>query len=112
MLFHRVAVGLSRPTLTYAAGVIWRHRKTISTPWRRLNPGRQSLLVLVYLRKGETSTEITGGFGVSVAAWRYVEETVRLLSTRSPKLDRALGRPGGTACTTWCWTARWSAPTG
>ncbi|MFC4059656.1 transposase family protein [Planomonospora corallina] len=91
MLFYRAAVDLSRPTLTYTAGIIRRHRKTIGTPWRRLNPGQQALLVLVYLRKGETFAEIAAGFGVSAAtAWRYVEETVRLLSARSPKLDHAL----------------------
>ncbi|MFC4063288.1 transposase family protein, partial [Planomonospora corallina] len=74
MLFYRAAVDLSRPTLIYVAGIIRRHRKTIGTPWRRLNPGQQALLVLVYLRKGETFTEIAAGFGVSAAtAWRYVE---------------------------------------
>jgi hypothetical protein len=46
--------------------------------------------VLVYLRKGETYTELAVGFGVSVAtASRYVEETVALLRARAPKLDRA-----------------------
>ncbi|MGN9785194.1 transposase family protein [Nonomuraea sp. ZG12] len=43
-----------------------------------------SILVLVYLRKGET---LEAGFGVSTAtAWR----TVALLSARSPKLTAAL----------------------
>lgn len=91
MLFYRAAVDLSRSTLNYVAGIIRRHRTTIGTPWRRLTPGQQALLVLVHLRKGETFTEIAAGFGVSTAtAWRYVQETVRLLSARSPKLDRAL----------------------
>lgn len=47
--------------------------------------------MLVYLRKGETFTELGAGFGVSTAtAWRYAEETVVLLSARSPKLVAAL----------------------
>jgi hypothetical protein len=49
------------------------------------------LLVLVYLRKGETFAEISAGFAVSATtAWRYVEETVMLLSARSPKLAQAV----------------------
>lgn len=39
MLFHRAAADLSRSTLNYVAGIIRRHRTTIGTPWRRLNPG-------------------------------------------------------------------------
>jgi len=46
MLFHRAAVPLSRATLTYLAGVVRRHRKKIGSCWRKLNPGRQALLVL------------------------------------------------------------------
>ncbi|MDP9862649.1 MULTISPECIES: transposase family protein [Streptosporangium] len=91
MLFYRAAVDLSRSTLNYVAGAIRRHRKAIGTPWRRLNPGQQALLVLVYLRKGETFTEIAAGFGIGTAtAWRYVRETVALLAKRSPTLDQAL----------------------
>ncbi|GAA3443894.1 hypothetical protein Pve01_75680 [Planomonospora venezuelensis] len=91
MLFYRAAVDLPRSTLNYVAGLIRRRRKAIGSPWRRLNPGQQALLVLVYLRKGETFSEIAAGFGVSTTtAWRYVEETVMLLSARSPKLRRAL----------------------
>ena len=91
MLFYRAAVDLSRSTLNYVAGVIRRHRKAIGSVWRLLNPGQQALLVLVYLRKGETFAELGDGFGVSAAtAWRYVEETVVLLSARSPKLGQAL----------------------
>ncbi|MFI6297621.1 transposase family protein [Nonomuraea sp. NPDC050790] len=91
MLFYRAAVDLSRSTLNYVAGLIRRHRQAIGSAWRLLNPGQQALLVLVYLRKGETFDELGAGFGVSTAtAWRYVEETVMLLSARSPKLGQAL----------------------
>jgi hypothetical protein len=91
VLFYRAAVDLSRSTLNYVAGLIRRHRKKIKSSWRLLNPGQQALLVLVYLRKDETFAEISAGFAVSVStAWRYVEETVMLLSARSPKLTQAL----------------------
>jgi hypothetical protein len=91
MLFYPAALPLSARTLTYIAGVIRRHRHTIGSCWRKLNPGRQALLVLAYLRKGETFADLAGGFGIGTAtAWRYVSETVGLLAARSPKLRRAL----------------------
>ena len=90
MLFYRAALSLSHRTLTYLAGVIRRHRAKIGSVWRR-NPGQQALLVLVYLRKGETYTEVAAGFDVSITtAWRYVEEAVQLLAARAPKLRTAL----------------------
>jgi hypothetical protein len=85
--FYPAALPLSRRTLTYTAGVIRRHRRQIGPPWRKVSPGRQALLVLAYLRKGETFAELAAGFGVGTAtAWRYVTETVALLVARSPKL--------------------------
>ncbi|WP_062352938.1 IS5/IS1182 family transposase [Herbidospora yilanensis] len=91
MLFYRASVDLSRSRLNYVAGIIRRHRKAIGSVWRALNPGRQALLVLVHLRKGETFIQLGAGFGVSAAtSWRYVQEAVKLLSARSPKLAAAL----------------------
>ena len=91
MLFYPAALPLSSQTLTYTAGIIRRHRRQIGSPWRKLGPGRQALLVLAYLRKGETFAELAAGFGVGTAtAWRYVTETVALLAARSPKLRQAL----------------------
>ena len=91
MLFYPAALPLSSQTLSYVAGVIRRHRRQIGSAWRKLSPGRQALLVLAYLRKGETFADLAAGFGVGTAtAWRYVRETVALLAARSPKLRRAL----------------------
>ena len=36
------------------SGIIRRHRASIGSCWRKLNPGQRALLVLVHLRKGET----------------------------------------------------------
>ena len=46
MLFYPSALPLSRQTLDYTAGIIRRHRRRIGSCWRKLNPGRQALLVL------------------------------------------------------------------
>src|SRR5215510_9748486 len=91
VLFYPAALPLSRQTVTYTAGVIRRHRAQIGSPWRKLNPGQQALLVLAYLRKGETFAALAAGFGIGTAtAWRYVTETAGLLAARSPKLGGAL----------------------
>ena len=101
MLFYRAALPLSSRTLSYAAGIIRRYRASIGSCWRKLNPGRQALLVLAYLRKGETFADLAAGFGIGTAtAWRYVTETVALLAARAPELRRALAgaRQAGHAC--------------
>ena len=91
MLFYPAALPLSSRTLTFTAGIIRRHRNQIGSPWRKLGPGQQALLVLSYLRKGETFAELAAGFGIGTAtAWRYVTQTVALLAARSPTLRRAL----------------------
>ena len=91
MLLYRAALPLSSRTLTYVAGIIGRHRASIGSGWRKLNPGKQALVVLVYLRKGETFAELAAGFGVgTTTAWRYVNETVALLAARAPKLRKAV----------------------
>ena len=91
MLFYRAALPLSRQTLAFVSGIIRRHRAAIGSRWRKLNPGQQALLVLAYLRKGETFAELATGFEVgTTTAWRYVEETVALLAARAPKLRTAV----------------------
>jgi hypothetical protein len=91
MLFYPAALPLSSRTIVFTAGVIRRHRVRIGSPWRKLNPSEQALLVLAYLRKGETFADLAAGFGIGTAtAWRYVTETVALLADRSPKLRTAL----------------------
>jgi hypothetical protein len=91
VLFYRAALPLSSRTLTFVAGLIRRHRAAIGSPWRKLNPARQGLLVLTYLRKGDTFAELATGFDVgTTTAWRYVSETTALLAARAPKLRTAI----------------------
>jgi hypothetical protein len=52
--FYPAVLPLSAQTLTYVAGIIRRHRRKTRSRWRRLHSGRQALLVLAYLRKGDT----------------------------------------------------------
>ncbi len=53
--------------LSFTAGVIRRHRKATGSLWRKPDPGRQALLVLVHLRKGEPFAQVAAGFGVGTA---------------------------------------------
>jgi len=71
--------------VNFAAGIIRRHRISIGSLWRKLNPGQQALLVLACLRKGEAFASLAAGFGVGTAtAWRYVEETVDRVAADRP----------------------------
>jgi hypothetical protein len=91
VLSCRASLPLSRQTLNFAAGIIRRHRISTGSLRRKLNPEQQALLVLAYLRKGETFAGLAAGFGVgTTTAWRYVEETVELLAARAPKLRQAV----------------------
>jgi hypothetical protein len=79
--------------LEYVTGLVRRHRKSVGSKGRALPPGKQALMTLAYLKKGETFAQLAAGFDVgTTTAWRYVNETVTLLSARSPKLGKALAK--------------------
>lgn len=69
------------------------HRKKIGSKGRALPPGLQASMPLVHLREGETFAELGAGFAVSTStAWRYVNENIDVLATRSPTLGAALAK--------------------
>lgn len=91
MLFYRSSLPLSRSTLTYLSGVLRRHRKQIGSKNRALTTGQQALMTLAHLKNAHTFAQLGAGFSVgTTTAWRYVNEAVKLLSARSPKLRTAL----------------------
>jgi hypothetical protein len=60
-------------------------REAVGSPWRRLDPGQQALLVLTHLRNGATYTRLAAGFRVGIATvYRYVREAVDLLAAAAP----------------------------
>jgi len=55
-------MAVSTRVLTTVTDLQRRHRTRRATSWRKLSAGRQALLVVAYLRKGETCTDLAGGF--------------------------------------------------
>lgn len=71
MPLYRAALPLSRRTLNYLAGVLHRRRRTVGSRRRVLTCGRQALLALAHLHKGEPYAQVAAGFAVSTStAWR------------------------------------------
>jgi transposase len=92
-LTYPATIPLSTHTLTHLADLLRVHRANRGTRWRRLNPGRQALLVLAHLRNGDTYTRLAAGFGIGVATvYRYVREALDLLATLAPTLDHVVYR--------------------
>ena len=82
------------PDFSYTSGIIRRHRKSIGSCWRKLNPARQALLVLAYLRKARRSPSWLPGFGVgTTTAWRYVVLRREALVRREAPLTEGGGSP-------------------
>ena len=54
VLSYRATIPLSTRTLTRLAELLRARRRAIGSRWRRLDPGRQALLVLAHLRNGDT----------------------------------------------------------
>ena len=91
MLFYPAALPLSTPILNRVAQLIRAHRTTIGSRWRALDPGRQALMTLAYLRIGGALRDLAAGFGISAAtAWRRTRETIVLLAARAPRIRDAL----------------------
>lgn len=83
MLAYPAGLDVSTAHLNVLARQLRAHRRRIASPWRRLSPGRQALLVLAYVRKNQTYSALAGGFGVGVATvCRYVHEALAVLGLR------------------------------
>jgi DDE superfamily endonuclease len=95
------ALPLSRQTLTFVAGLLRAHLKTIGSRWRKLPPGKIALIVVATLRHDHRLADMAGGNGVSASTiHRWTWEVITLLAARAPRLDRALAairKQGGEA---------------
>ncbi|RGC69661.1 hypothetical protein C5N14_04475 [Micromonospora sp. MW-13] len=93
MLSYPAAIPLSNRTLNRLSDLIRGHRVHRGSRWRRLNPGRQALLVLAHLRNGDTFSRLAAGFAIgTTTAWRYVREAINLLAALADDLNACATR--------------------
>jgi hypothetical protein len=82
---------VSNRALTLLSTALRRSRNELGTRWRKLTVGRQALLVVAHLRKGETYTDLATGFGIgTTTAFRYIREAVDALAAQALTLDQAI----------------------
>jgi DDE superfamily endonuclease/Helix-turn-helix of DDE superfamily endonuclease len=91
VLSYPSGMSVSSRALGMLADVLRKHRNERATRWRKLSAGRQALLVVAYLRKGETYSDLACGFNVgTLTVYRYVREAIMLLAAMAPTLDQAI----------------------
>jgi len=84
-------MSVSNRALIMLADLLRQRRRQRGTRWRRLDAGRQALLVVAYLRKGETYADLACGFAIgTTTVYRYVREALDLLAARAPTLAQAI----------------------
>jgi hypothetical protein len=98
VLSYPSGMTVSSRVLRLVADTLRRSRKEIGSRWRKLTAGRQARLVLAYLRKGETYTDLACGFKIGTSTvYRYVREAITLLAAMAPTLDEAIAVARGKA---------------
>ena len=82
---------VSNRSLIMLADALRQRRTMLGTKWRRLAPGRQALLVVAHLRKGETYADLARGFAVgTTTVYRYLREGLDVLAALAPTLSQAI----------------------
>jgi transposase-like protein len=91
LLTYPATIPLSTASLTHLSELLRSAQRVNGTRWRRLDPGRQALLVLAHLRSGDTYARLASGFGIGVATvYRYIREALDLLASAAPGLDQVV----------------------
>ena len=90
MLVYPAGMNVSTRALRFVTDALLAHRRSTRTRWRVLSSGRQALMVLAHLRKGETYRDLAAGFGVgTTTAYRTCARHCR----SSPPWRRPWNRP-------------------
>ena len=95
MIAYRAILDVPRELVQHLARLLHAQRRGVGTRrgTRKLTCFYQAVLVLVWFRKGEDTTTLGAGFGVSRAtAYRYVAEAIAVLAAQAPTLHEALRR--------------------
>jgi hypothetical protein len=87
VLSYPSGMTVSSRALNLLTDALRAHRNQRATRWRKLSAGRQALLVVAYLRKGETYADLACGFKIGTSTvYRYVREALALLAAMAPTL--------------------------
>jgi hypothetical protein len=91
VLVYPAGMTVSTRALRFVSDALRTHRRNTRT-WRRvLSSGRQALMVLAHLRKGETYRDLALGFGVgTTTAYRYLREALQVMAALAPTLEQAM----------------------
>ncbi|MEV4733037.1 transposase family protein [Saccharopolyspora sp. NPDC049426] len=91
MLSYPSGMSVSSRALNMLAEALRHQRRVRRTRWRRLEAGQQALLVLAYLRKGETYADLAVGFGIGITTvFRYIREALQVLAAQAAGLSEAI----------------------
>jgi DDE superfamily endonuclease/Helix-turn-helix of DDE superfamily endonuclease len=91
VLSYPSGMTVSSRALGVLADALRSHRNKRRTRWRKLPAGRQALLVVAYLRKGETYADLACGFTIGTSTvYRYIREALDLLAAMAPTLEQAI----------------------
>lgn len=96
MLSYPSGMTVSSRALHVLSDALRAHRNQRATRWRKLTCGRQALLVVAHLRKGETYADLACGFRVGTSTvYRYLREAMSC-SRRwpPPSIRRSRSRSG------------------
>ncbi len=95
---YPAGMSVSNRSLIMLADALRQRRAEWGTKWRRLPAGRQALLVVAHLRKGETYADLARGFAIgTTTVYRYLREGLQVLAALAPTLDQAIAVAGGEA---------------
>jgi hypothetical protein len=91
MLSYPAGLSVSNHALITLADALRQRRTTVGTRWRRISAGEQAMLVVAYLRKGDTYAELGAGYGIgTTTVFRYVQEAIEVLAAFAPTLTAAV----------------------
>jgi DDE superfamily endonuclease/Helix-turn-helix of DDE superfamily endonuclease len=91
VLSYPSGMTMSSRALGVLSDALRSQRNQRGTRWRKLPAGRQALLVVAYLRKGETYSDLACGFQIGTSTvYRYIREALELLAAMTPTLAQAI----------------------
>jgi hypothetical protein len=91
VLSYPSGMTVSNRALSLLADALRAHRNQCATRWHKLTAGRQALLVVADLRKGETYADLACGFQIGTSSvYRYVREALALLAAMAPTLAQTI----------------------